>query len=136
MTRNSRFNRSLAAGVLAVIAGTGLSIASAEAGTLENLMRERAVFVDALLDPSLTPSARQGAIQVSQNRLVDLERMVIRDDSLLGRNTPTVRRAFNKYDLTFLVHSSVEKDISIVDNWLDQIGISTADLMSAKRGRR
>ena len=136
MTHTSLFKRSLAAATLAVIAGTGLAIAPAQAGTLENLMRERAVFVDALLDPTLSPSERQASIQITQNRLVDLERMVIRDDSLVGRNTPMIRRAFNNYDLTFLVHASIEKDISIVDTWLDEVGLSTANLMSAKRGRR
>ena len=75
-------------------------------------------------------------MRISQRRLIDLERMVLRDSSLTGRNTPTVRRAFENYDLTFLVHASSEKNVSAIDAWLAQIGITTQSLMSAKMGRR
>ena len=60
----------------------------------------------------------------------------MRDDSLVGRNTPKVRRAFNNYDLTFLVHAAAEKDMGIVDVWLAELGITTRNLMSARMGRR
>ena len=62
--------------------------------------------------------------------------MVLRDKKLKGRNTPTVRRAFENYDLTFLVHSAVEKNVSILDNWLDQLGVTTQSVMSATLRRR
>ncbi len=108
----------------------------AQAGTLENLERERAMFIDSLLDPAATPADRLAQVQISKRRLVDLERMVLRDKSLAGRNTPVVRRAFENYDLTFLVHASIEKNISAIDAWLAEIGITTQSLMSAKMGRR
>ena len=109
---------------------------SAQAGTLENLERERAIFIDSMLDPEATPVERIEKVRISQRRLIDLERMVLRDSSLTGRNTPTVRRAFENYDLTFLVHASTEKNVSAIDAWLAQIGITTQSLMSAKMGRR
>ena len=120
------------------IAGAVLGFSStlAVADTLDNLERERALLVDAMLDPSLSPADRQARMDSEQRRLVDLERMVLRDDSLKGKNTPVVRRAFANYDLTFLVHASLEKKVSLMDNWLDQVGVSTGTLMAARKGQR
>jgi hypothetical protein len=108
----------------------------AQAGTLENLERERAIMIETLLDPSYSAIERQEKIALSQNRLIDLERMAIRDKSLSGKNTPVVKKAFENYDLTFLVHASVEKNLSLMDHWLNQIGISTQRVMDARVGRR
>ncbi len=114
----------------------GLMAGPAQAGTLENLERERAIFIDSLLDPETTPNQRLAQVRISKRRLVDLERMVLRDKSLAGRNTPVVRRAFENYDLTFLVHASAENNVSAIDAWLAEVGITTQGLMSAKIGRR
>ena len=73
---------------------------------------------------------------MARARLVDLERMVLRDDSLQGKSTPAVRNAFENYDLSFLAHASVEQNRSMVDHWLEQVGVSTNSLMSARLGRR
>ena len=120
------------------LAATGLALTAglAAADTLDNLEHERALMIEAMLDPGLAPAERQARIESEQRRLVDLERMVLRDESLKGRNTPTVRKAFANYDLTFLVHASLEKKISLMDNWMDQVGISTNTLMAARKGRR
>ena len=109
---------------------------SAQAGTLENLERERAIVLDAYLDQALKPAERQSKTQVSRTRLIDLERMVLRDKSLAGKNTPRVRKAFDNYDLTFLVHASTEANRSVLDHWLEQIGVSTHSLMNTRLGRR
>lgn len=109
---------------------------TAAAGTLENLERERAIAVQTMLSPDLTPSERQDKMTLSRTRLVDLERMVMRDDSLQGKNSPAVRTAFDSYDLTFLAHASIERNRSIVDHWMEQMGISTNSLMSARLRRR
>ncbi|MBH67130.1 MAG: hypothetical protein CMM58_02135 [Rhodospirillaceae bacterium] len=117
------------------IAGLGLlfsSIAS-QAGTLENLERERAFLIKAFLDPELTVADRLTKLEAAKPRLVDLERMVLRDDSLTGRNTPVVRKAFSNYDLTFLVHSSTESNKSLIDTWLEQLGITTNTVMIATK---
>ncbi|MEQ9643472.1 MAG: hypothetical protein RIM84_25865 [Alphaproteobacteria bacterium] len=108
----------------------------AAAGTLENLERERAMLVETMLAPALSVVERQIKVEEAKRRLLDLERQVLRDDSLTGRATPTVRRAFASYDLTFLAHASAEADRAPVDLWLEQIGVSTESLMSARRGRR
>jgi hypothetical protein len=111
---------------------SNLAITPASAGVLENLERERASVLKSILDPELSPSERQKKIQGSKMRLIDLERMVLRDDKLKGRNTPTVRRAFENYDLTFLLHAATEKNLTITDNWLAELGITTQNIMSAQ----
>lgn len=120
---------------LAITAAMSLPI-SAHAGTLENLERERALLVDTFLDPNLSSAERQAKVAQTIPRLVDMERMVLRDDNLKGRNTPTVRKAFANYDLTFLVHASAEKNRSPFDTWLEQVGLTTEAVNSARVGRR
>lgn len=113
-----------------------LGAAAANAGTLENLERERAIVLDTYLDQALQLAERQSKTRVSRSRLIDLERMVLRDKSLSGKNTPRVRKAFDNYDLTFLVHASTESNRGVLDHWLEQIGISTHSLMNTRLGRR
>jgi len=113
-----------------------VSATSARAGTLENLERERAITLSDLISDDLSPNERQDRFSNAKPRLVDLERMVMRDPSLKGKNTPDVRRAFSNYDMTFLMHASVEKDRTVVDHWLEQMGVTTSSLMSANVGRR
>lgn len=122
---------------IALAAATAAATSSiAQAGTVENLERERAITLETLLSADMTPAERTTSIELSRTRLVDLERMVLRDDSLKGNDTPAVRAAFQNYDLTFLVHASLERDRSLIDHWLEQIGVSTNSLMSARIGRR
>ena len=121
--------------ILLVLAAASLA-GPAAAGTLENLERERALLIETILSPSLGAAERQGKVETAKRRLMDLERMVLRDDSLTGRATPHIRRAFASYDLTFLAHASAEANRAPVDVWLEQIGVSTDSLMAARRGRR
>lgn len=119
---------------------TGISLAMAvsaatQAGTLENMERERALMIGTLLSSELSIEKRQQQVQLAQRRLIDLERMVLRDQDLVGKNTPVVRTAFENYDLTFLVHASTEKDKLVIDQWLEQLGITTSTLMNSRMGR-
>lgn len=125
-----------------LLTSAGLSIvllagATAQAAdTLENLERERALTVQTLIDPALGPGERAGKLETATRRLTDLERMAIRDDSLTGDTSPVVRVAFKNYDLTFLVHGSVERNVTLIDQWMEQVGITTDSLMTARIGRR
>ena len=126
---------------LSVIAATAASIAlisttPAQAGSIENLERERAMVLQAILMPDLGPDERQNRIGASQRRLVDLERIVLRDDSLTARSTPAVRTAFKNYDLTFLMHAATEKKMLMVDNWFTAMGLTTQSIMSTQTGPR
>ena len=135
--RNS-MNRFCRRGVaaLALTAVIGSFAVQAEAGTVENMERARAILIETLRAADLEANERACKVEISRHRLVDLDRMVLRDDSLAGRNTPTVRRAFANYDLTFMVHSASEQQVSVIDIWLGQLGLTTQSLMSASRGRR
>jgi hypothetical protein len=109
---------------------------SALAGSLENLERERALTVEIMLDAGLAVGDRQARLEVQQRRLIDLERLVLRDDALRGRDTAAVRQAFSNYDLTFLAHAAAERDQSIVDLWLEQLGLTSGAVMAGTiRGR-
>jgi len=109
---------------------------TATAGTLENMERERAILLETLLSGDIGVAERQNRVNIARARLVDLERMVLRDKSLIDRNTPMVRAAFENYDLSFLVHASVEKNRGLADHWLSEIGVSTQTVMNARMGRR
>ena len=127
--------------ILAPLIASSLAIAATFAGpaaadTLENLERERAIAIGTLLSPELTPAEREEQLALARARLVDLERMVMRDESLQGKNTPAVRNAFENYDLSFLANASVERNRNMIDHWLEQVGVSTNTLMSARLGRR
>ncbi len=108
----------------------------AMAGSLNNLERERSIVVAAIFSPNIDSSDRQDKIAVGKRRLVDLERILLRDKSVIGKNTPQIRRAFENYDLTFIVHASIEKNLSLTDHWLEQVGVSTHSLMSTRVGQR
>ncbi|MBO6518399.1 MAG: hypothetical protein JJ900_16060 [Rhodospirillales bacterium] len=106
------------------------------AGTLENMERERAIMLETLLSGNMTPAERQSKSAIARVRLIDLERMVLRDESLTGKNTPHVRAAFENYDLTFLIHASAENNRAPLDHWLTQLGVSTQSVMGARPGLR
>ena len=126
---------------LAIAAAAAASIAlvsttPANAGSVENLERERAMVLQAILMPDLGPDERVSKIGASQRRLIDLERVVLRDDSLTGRATPAVRKAFANYDLTFLMHAATEKKMLLVDNWFTAMGLTTQSIMATRTGPR
>jgi hypothetical protein len=123
----------LSAALLTAIAATS---GAANAGSLENLERERAHLIELMNDPSIAADQRQVRIESAARRLRDLERMVMRDESLVGRNTPVVRTAFENYDLTFLVHSAAEDGTTLTQKWFSEIGLSSASLLSARPGSR
>ena len=60
----------------------------------------------------------------------------MRDRSLRGADTPIVRKAFSDYDLTFLVHASIERERALSEHWLGALGVSTDALLAARPGRR
>lgn len=121
-----------AAGLVALVA----SPAPIDAGPLENLERERAALLSVMRDPAIAPDDRQLRLEAMARRLRDLEQMAMRDESLLGRNTPTVRQAFAHYELTFLVHAAAEEGQSLAEHWLSAVGLGTDRLLAARVGRR
>ena len=104
--------------------------------SLENLERERAALLSAQLDSSLDLNQRQKKVQSIYRRLVDIERMVLRDDRVTSSNSQLAQNAFNKYELTFLVHSSAEKRLPPLSHWMSELHLTTENILSAKTGHR
>ena len=70
-----------------------------------------------------------------EGRLLDLERAVANDRSLETRFSAHARRALADYDLTFLVHASVERQKPILAHWLDSVGLDAVSIRNARVGR-
>lgn len=104
--------------------------------SLENLERERAALLSAQLDSSLDLNQRQKKVQNIYRRLVDIERMVLRDDRVTSSSSSLAQNAFNKYELTFLVHSSAEKSLPPLSHWMSEVHLTTDSILSAKTGHR
>jgi len=121
---------------IATAAAIGLGALPAQAAPLKNMERERATLLTTLLDTNIGPGERQKKRTVAKQRLVDLERMVLRDKDLRGDTRPIVRQAFANYDLSFLVHASVESGTTIADHWLNHMGLTTSAITNAEIGRR
>lgn len=120
----------------AAAAAAAVATGPATAGPLENLERGRAALLSALLDPALDPDGRQARADPALRRLVDLERMVLRDPRAAAGSGGLANRAFADYDLTFLAHASVERGVSPLDLWLDRLGLTSDRLLAARVGRR
>lgn len=104
--------------------------------SLENLERERAALLSAQLDNTLDLNQRQQKVKSIYRRLVDIERMVLRDDRITSSHSPLAQNAFEKYELTFLVHSSAEKSLPPMSHWMSELQLTTANILSAKTGHR
>ncbi|MEP1447671.1 MAG: hypothetical protein ABJK37_16315 [Paraglaciecola sp.] len=104
--------------------------------SLENLERERAALLSTQLDSSLDLNQRQQKVQTIYRRLVDIERMVLRDDRVTASHSQLAQNAFNKYELTFLVHSSAEKNLPPMSHWMSEMQLTSSGILSAKAGHR
>ena len=113
----------------AIASGTAVS---AKAGSLENLERERALAITALLDSTIDIEARWNKLNLSTARLADLEVIVINDKSLKSTYSPRVKHALSNYELTFLAHASAESDKTIAAHWFERVGISTDQLLASR----
>ena len=115
-----------------VFAIAGGEAESATAGSLENLERERALAIAALLDGTIDVEARWSKLNLSKARLADLEVIVINDKSLKSTYSPRVKHALSNYELTFLAHASAEGNKSIAAHWFERVGLSTDQLLSSR----
>lgn len=104
--------------------------------SLQNLERERAALVQDILNPELDVQTRINQLKKRQRHLTDMERMVMRDERLLHSNADFVKRAFDNYETTFLVHAGAEQKRSASEQWLASIKISNADIMNTQVGYR
>ena len=109
---------------------------AANANTIDNLERERANALNLILDKSISIGDRKSKLEKSKMRLLDLERMTINSKNINKNPSYQTIKAFEKFDLTFLVHSSLEKGKSLSLTWLEKIGLTTENLMSTRVSRK
>ena len=123
--------------ILAAVTLTyGAAAQANDLNTLQNLERERAQLLATALRAETTPLAQRQALDTSTQRLIDIERMAIRDERLQGHGSPLVEACFEDYDRCFLVHASAENQQSVLDHWLTRLGVTTDALGASQHGRR
>lgn len=144
MTFTRAFTKSVCVFSAALITLTVLSssLASAASKTstntlsLQNLERERAALIEDILSPTLDLQQRQAQLKKRQRQLTDMERMVMRDERLMSSSSMFVQKAFNEYELTFLVHAGAEKKQSASEHWLNEVNITTDAVLNTSMSFR
>jgi hypothetical protein len=116
---------------LTSLASLGMAL-SAQAGSIENMERERALVIGQILDPAMSSQMRWERMGYSKRRMADLERIALNDKTLQDSRKPSVLRAFREYELSFLVHAATESQRPITVHWLETMGLTTSDLMNAR----
>jgi len=104
--------------------------------TLENLERQRAVLLDNLTTPNLATYQREQNTNKLIKRLVDMERMVLRDERIATSNSIMATNAFQNYELTFLIHAGSESQKSPIAHWLYTLKITEKSIEKSKAGAR
>jgi hypothetical protein len=104
--------------------------------TLENLERERAVFLNNLTTTSLNAYQREQQGNHIIKRLIDMERMVLRDDRIAMSNSIMAKNAFQHYELTFLVHAGSESKKAPMAHWLHSLNITNESIDKSRSGAR
>ncbi|WP_158966437.1 hypothetical protein [Paraglaciecola sp. L3A3] len=125
--------------ILTIAAMTSLlstQVAANSLRSLENLERERAALINTQLNSKLDLNQRQQKVQTIYRRLVDMERMVLRDDRVTANSSQLAQNAFNKYELTFLVHSSAEKKLPPMSHWMSELQLTSDAILATKAGYR
>lgn len=121
---------------LALGMGVAIQAAADELSSLKNLERERSAMLSVALASNMTPAERQREVAAASRRLIDIERMAIRDDRLEGHRSPLVRACFDSYERCFLSHASAEAGQTVLETWLTQVGLTAQAIEAANYGHR
>jgi hypothetical protein len=108
----------------------------ASANSIEILERERAKILNLVLDKSISIGERKRRIEQRQMRLLDLERITINSKNINKNPSYQLIKAFENFDLTFLVHSSLENNKSLSVMWFEKLGLTTDNLMNTRVSRK
>lgn len=125
--------------IKSVVVSTVILAASVSANplfSLENLERERASLLSTLTDANIDMNERATKSTNIYRRLTDIERMVLRDERITQSNKRIVKKAFESYDLTFLVHASAEQSQQPLTHWLYSLNLSSAEIQQARLGNK
>lgn len=104
--------------------------------TLENLERERAVYLNNFTSTALNAHEREQQGNHQIKRLIDMERMVLRDDRIAMSNSVMAKNAFAHYELTFLIHASSESQKAPMAHWLHTLNITDEHIDKSQSGAR
>jgi hypothetical protein len=65
-----------------------------------------------------------------------MERMVLRDDRIAMSNSVMAKKAFERYELTFLVHAGSESKKTPIAHWLHSLNITDENIDKSQSGAR
>jgi len=133
---NRPFSKILLFITLAVASITNVHAKPNPLFTLENLERERAVFLNSLTTTKLNAYQREQQGNHIIKRLIDMERMVLRDDRIAMSNSVMAKKAFQHYELTFLVHAGSESKKTPIAHWLHSLNITDESINKSQSGAR
>ena len=113
-------------------------VASSYANTspIGPLERERAKTLNLILDKTISIAERKKKLEKSKMKLLDLERMTINNKQINKNPDTHTIRAFEDFDLTFLVHNSFERNKPLSITWFEKMGLTTDNIMSTRVSRR
>ena len=102
------------------------------ASSIENMERTRASLISTILDPNLKADNKQSKLLDLKLKLLDKERMVINDKKIIQNPSRYTIKAFEEFELSFLVHASVEKKVDITSHWFNEVGFTSNSLKNTK----
>ena len=102
------------------------------AETVENLERMRAKTLTVMFDKNINLNKRADKVQKLKLKLLDMEKIVLNDKNLSNNPSSNTINAFENFNFTFLVHSSLEKDKPISINWLEELGFTSENLLRSR----
>ena len=108
----------------------------ANASPIGPLERERAKTLNLILDKTISIAERKKKLEKSKMKLLDLERMTINNKQINKNPDTHTIRAFEDFDLTFLVHNSFERNKPLSITWFEKIGLTTDNIMNTRVSRR
>ena len=108
----------------------------AKANPVDTLERERSRLLQHVLNKNISIGDRKENLQKFKMRLLDLERITINNKNISKNPSYQTIKAFENFDLTFLVHASLEHEKSLPILWFEKIGLTTNDLMGTRISRK
>ena len=102
------------------------------ATSIENMERTRAALISVMLDANMNVDKKQNKLKSFKLRLLDSERIVINDKKIIQNPNRYTIRAFEEFELSFLVHASIENNLDISDHWFNQMGLTTSNLENTR----
>ena len=109
---------------------------AANANSIDALERERANTINLILDKTISITERNNKLEKIKMKLLDMERMIINNKNINKNPSYQTIKAFENFELTFLGHSSIERDKSISITWLEKIGLTTENLINTRVTRK